>query len=154
MEKALEILKEILHDLKNAKDLNETNAYVLEQIKIYEEAIADLEAFKQECEKLVIESQKLANETLDLGEIIAKQKQRIEELEATQGTRREWYQKGYNEAMNGRTCEWYYNEFDEAWDGKCGIKFVIAFDTPKGNNMNFCPCCGGKLIEIEPKDNA
>ena len=34
MEKALEILKEILHDLKNAKDLNETNAYVLEQIKI------------------------------------------------------------------------------------------------------------------------
>ena len=93
-------------------------------------------------------------EIKELGEIIAKQKQRIEELEATQGTRREWYQKGYNEAMNGRTCEWYYNEFDEAWDGKCGIKFVIAFDTPKGNNMNFCPCCGGKLIEIEQKDNA
>ena len=105
MEKALEILKEILHDLKNAKDLNETNAYVLEQIKIYEEAIADLEAFKQECEKLVIESQKLVNETLDLGEIIAKQKQRIAELVATQGTRREWYQKGYNEAMKPKTCE-------------------------------------------------
>ena len=29
----------------------------------------------------------------------------IAELEATQGTRREWYQKGYNEAMKHKTCE-------------------------------------------------
>lgn len=58
------------------------------------------------------------------------------------------------EAMKPKTCEWEYNEFDEAWDGKCGVKFQIAFDTPKANNMNFCPQCGGKLIEFEPKDNA
>ena len=58
------------------------------------------------------------------------------------------------EAIKPKTCEWEYNEFDEAWDGKCGVKFQIAFYTPKTNNMNFCPQCGGKLIEFEPKDNA
>ena len=57
------------------------------------------------------------------------------------------------ELIKPKTCEWKYNEFDEAWDGKCGVKFKIAFDTPKANNMKFCPQCGGKLIEIEPKDN-
>lgn len=79
-------------------------------------------------------------------------KEAIAELEAMQHTRREWYQKGYNEAMKPKSCEWQYNEFDEAWSGKCGIKFQIAFDTPKANNMNFCPQCGGKIIEIDPKE--
>lgn len=73
----------------------------------------------------------------------------IEELKAKNESIKE-----LEEAMKPKTCEWEYNEFDEAWDGKCGVKFQIAFYTPKANNMKFCPQCGGKLIEIEPKDNA
>lgn len=76
-------------------------------------------------------------ELREIGASVKAKDERIKELE---------------EDMKPKTCEWSYNEFDEAFDGKCGIKFVIAFDTPKGNNMNFCPCCGGKLIEIEPKE--
>ena len=105
MEKALEILEEIKNVDENKYYKTKTITFNEEDIEFLEEAIAELEAFKQGCEKLVIESQKLANETLDLGEIIAKQKQRIAELVATQGTRREWYQKGYNEAMKHKTCD-------------------------------------------------
>lgn len=60
------------------------------------------------------------------------------------------------EAMKPKTCEWKQcdTEYDTHWDGSCGIGWMLAEGTPSYNGMKFCPKCGGKLIEIEPKDNA
>lgn len=77
MEKVLEILKTHRAQAKRGSIL------VLNTVHEFDEAIAELEAFEKECEKLVIESQKLVNETLDLGDIIIKQRKRIVELEET-----------------------------------------------------------------------
>lgn len=47
-----------------------------------------------------------------------------------------------------RTCEW--GEEDDGlseWETQCGNAFVLNDGSPKQNNMNFCPYCGGKLIE-------
>ena len=59
------------------------------------------------------------------------------------------------EAMKPKTCEWKQctSEYDTSWEGTCGAKWTIEHGTPKENVVNFCPQCGGKLIEIEPKDN-
>lgn len=64
--------------------------------------------------------------------------------------------QGFWEAMEQRTCEWKQctSEYDTSWEGTCGAKWTIEHGTPKENVVNFCPQCGGKLIEIEPKDNA
>lgn len=60
------------------------------------------------------------------------------------------------EAMKPKTCEWKQcdTEYDTHWDGSCGIGWMLEEGTPSYNGMKFCPQCGGKLIEIEPKDNA
>ena len=73
------------------------------------------------------------------------------ELEEAQLTRREWYQKGYNEAMKPKTCEWKNLEDDESygWLSSCGCCYPhqkVWFQ--------FCPMCGYKVIKNEPKDNA
>jgi len=59
------------------------------------------------------------------------------------------------EAMKPKTCEWKQctSEYDTSWEGTCGAKWTIEHGTPKENVVNFCPQCGGKLVEIEPKDN-
>lgn len=57
------------------------------------------------------------------------------------------------EAMN-KTCEWNQRntEYDTSWEGTCGVKWLLIDGTPTENNMQFCPKCGGKLIEIESKE--
>lgn len=67
----------------------------------------------------------------------------IKELEEAQLTRREWYQKGYNEAMKPKTCEGCrYGAF-----GVNGLGFEvecrIGYD-----------CSRGREDRYEPKDNA
>ena len=47
-----------------------------------------------------------------------------------------------------KTCNWEYNEDDGYWAGDCGIAFCIEEETPSKNNMNYCPKCGGKLVEF------
>ena len=49
----------------------------------FDKAIIEIKAFEKECENLVIESNKLVNETLNLSDIIIKQNKRIVELEET-----------------------------------------------------------------------
>lgn len=59
------------------------------------------------------------------------------------------------EAMKHKTCKWKQctSEYDTSFEGTCGVKWLLIDGTPTENHMNFCPQCGGKLIEIEPKDN-
>ena len=60
------------------------------------------------------------------------------------------------EAMKPKTCEWKQctSEYDTHLDGSCGISWMLEEGTPSYNGMNFCLKCGGRLIQIEPKDNA
>lgn len=57
-------------------------------------------------------------------------------------------------AMKPKTCEWRQctSEYDTSWEGTCGIKWILIDGTPTENYMQFCPKCGGKLVEFEPKD--
>ena len=67
----------------------------------------------------------------------------IKELEESQLTRREWYQKGFNEAMKQRTCEGCrYGAF-----GVNGLGFEV--ECRIGYN-----CSRGRENKYEPKDNA
>ena len=67
----------------------------------------------------------------------------IEELEAMNLTRREWYQKGFNEAMKQRTCEGcIYGAF-----GVNGLGFEV--ECRIGHN-----CSRGKEDRYVPKYNA
>ena len=59
------------------------------------------------------------------------------------------------EAMKPKTCEWKYENSTDIWVGACGAEMVFYNNlTPTQEKMHFCYKCGGKLIEIEPKDNA
>lgn len=59
------------------------------------------------------------------------------------------------EAMKPKTCEWKYaDNGDSEWFGKCGAVWSFFDASPLENGMKFCPQCGGKIIYIEPKDNA
>jgi len=52
-------------------------------------------------------------------------------------------------ASMAHTCEWGEEDggLSEYWETQCGNAFVLNDGTPKQNDMNFCPYCGGKLIE-------
>ena len=76
----------------------------------------------------------------------------IAELEAINLTRREWYQKGFNEAMKHKTCKW-HKEDDEDWRGECGCVWGFNGENPTKAEAYFCPQCGGKIIEIDMGDN-
>ena len=57
------------------------------------------------------------------------------------------------EAMKPKTCEWKLSNYDyNLWVGKCGAEWTLIDGTPTENKMNFCPQCGGKLIDIQPKE--
>ena len=78
--------------------------------------------------------------SLWLPEVDKKMKEAIAELE---------------EAMKPKTCEWKYENSTDMWVGECGAEMVFYNNlTPTQEKMHFCYKCGGKLIEIEPKDNA
>ena len=48
-------------------------------------------------------------------------------------------------------CTWRYSG-DEwgTFDTTCGQAFSLTEGTPKDNTYNFCPCCGGPLVEVYP----
>ena len=51
-----------------------------------------------------------------------------------------------------RICIWTDTGDDYAsWDTSCGRAFCMIDDTPKKNDYNFCPGCGGKLVEVMQK---
>lgn len=127
MKKALEILE----DIRETKWCGVKPTCQNFTIADFDKAIAEIKAFKKECEKLVIESQKLVNETLDLGGIIIKQRQRIAELEET---------------LSPKTCEGC--KLQEADGQACSILTYAVFECGAVMPNNFY-CC---LHEI--KDNA
>lgn len=50
-------------------------------------------------------------------------------------------------------CTWTYSGDDySSWDTTCARTFCMTEDTPKKNDYNFCPGCGGELIEVMPVD--
>ena len=46
-------------------------------------------------------------------------------------------------------CEWSEAASwdDDTWEGGCGAKWNLEAGGPKENSMNYCPQCGGKLVE-------
>jgi hypothetical protein len=50
-------------------------------------------------------------------------------------------------------CVWTFgpNQHYEVWDSTCGIEWNLESGTPHENEMNYCPSCGGKLIEAGNK---
>ena len=54
--------------------------------------------------------------------------------------------------MAKRTCTWTYADDDySSWDTTCGRCFCMTEGTPKQNDYDFCPGCGGKLVESVPQ---
>jgi hypothetical protein len=44
------------------------------------------------------------------------------------------------------TCE--SSEYGDVWESACGHTWQFETDTPKGNEMNFCPFCGHILAQV------
>ena len=62
---------------------------------------------------------------------------RIKELQAKLDAVCEW------------SCEWSKAASwdDDTWESDCGAKWYLEAGGPKENSMNYCPQCGGKLVE-------
>ena len=59
------------------------------------------------------------------------------------------YEDGHGEFVLYTECIWTDTGDDYAtWDTTCGRSFCMIDDTPKKNDYNFCPGCGGKLFEV------
>ena len=59
------------------------------------------------------------------------------------------------EDMPLEKCTWKRSESlcpDTYWDASCGESFILTDGTPKENSMNYCPFCGGELIEAEDEE--
>lgn len=50
-----------------------------------------------------------------------------------------------------KTCAWEETHELEgiSWQTECGHRFTIIDGTPADNEFNFCPYCGGHLVEPE-----
>lgn len=49
-----------------------------------------------------------------------------------------------------KTCEWVpWGEDCSVYDTECGGAFTVTEGTPTENDFNFCPYCGGKLVEAD-----
>lgn len=59
-------------------------------------------------------------------------------------------QRPYN--GHTETCAWTYNSDDDFWVTSCAEAYCLVEGGPKENSYNFCPNCGGKLIEPERKN--
>ena len=68
----------------------------------------------------------------------------IEELEAMKQTRREWYQKGYNEAINHKKCGGCKHYEEKQCTNENSIAFGGINAVYKDDSCN----------DFEPKDNA
>lgn len=42
-------------------------------------------------------------------------------------------------------CLWTEDALDGGWIGSCGVRWECDYETPKDNEMNFCPRCGKRL---------
>lgn len=49
--------------------------------------------------------------------------------------------------LSENTCLWSLE--DGVWRGVCGVQWCLNEGTPKDNEMNYCPECGKKIIEVE-----
>ena len=88
---------------------------------------------------LEILNQQLRDETLWLDS----HEEAIAELEAINLTRREWYQKGFNEAMKPKTC-----------DG-CKFRNTVKFVQVESETLECCSVCVRNCYDYyEPKDNS
>lgn len=73
--------------------------------------------------------------------------------------------KCYQEAINivkqhsQETCNWRNNKGTALWEchyggdytSDCGLEWNMSNkDSPKENEMHFCPKCGKKLVEVQP----
>jgi hypothetical protein len=56
--------------------------------------------------------------------------------------------------MKKHTCKWWEQYDYNIWETECGLEWETIDGTPKENHMNYCPKCGGEIIEIEiPKED-
>jgi len=46
-----------------------------------------------------------------------------------------------------KTCEWH--DEGDYWHTECGNDFEIIDGTPIENNFQFCPYCGGELVDAD-----
>ena len=52
------------------------------------------------------------------------------------------------------TCKWWEQYDYNIWETECGLEWETIDGRPKENHMNYCPKCGGEIIEIEiPKED-
>ena len=78
-------------------------------------------------------SARLVGTTRDYTQAVAPRIERFAELAYRAGAESEQ-----------RTCNW-QRDPEGYWAGDCGIAFCIENETPKANEMYYCPKCGGKL---------
>lgn len=50
--------------------------------------------------------------------------------------------------MSSRLCTWQSDE-DSNWDTKCEQTFIFLDGGPVDNWFEFCPYCGGSLVEAK-----
>lgn len=54
--------------------------------------------------------------------------------------------------MTGKTCIWHKwvdPDGGAVWNTACGEDFMLIEGEPTDNLYNFCPNCGGKLLEAK-----
>ncbi len=52
-------------------------------------------------------------------------------------------------------CQWerhdnYYGNQSDGWHTGCGDDYLLLEGTPADNYMNYCPYCGGELVDVTP----
>jgi len=59
----------------------------------------------------------------------------------------------YNETENANydSCDWIYEEDTDLYETDCGLTWRCTEDTPKENEMEYCPKCGNKINEVKPE---
>lgn len=50
---------------------------------------------------------------------------------------------------NSDTCNWEFDDIACYYHGNCGIDWCFTDGTLKDNEVNYCPKCGRKVIEVE-----
>lgn len=65
----------------------------------------------------------------------------------------EAFKIGGVEFVGESPCMWTYDDRMDAWNTECGNAFQIMNDTPKENEFEYCPYCGGNLIEAVKVDD-
>lgn len=44
-------------------------------------------------------------------------------------------------------CRWIWLD-EDCWLGECGARWSFPDGTPTDNAMQFCPVCGGRLVQV------